>query len=84
MRLCELKEKEVVNICSGRRLGSVIDVDINICSGELEAIIIPGPGKFCGFLGTESEYVIPFCCIRKVGPDIIIVEIQEEKFLQKL
>ena len=83
MRLCELRDKEVVNICSGRRLGCIVDVEINICNGEVEAVIIPGPGKICGFLGTDCEYVIPFACIRKIGPDIVIVEIQEEKFLQK-
>ena len=83
MRLCELRDKEVINICSGRKLGCIVDVEINICSGEVEAVIIPGPGKICGFLGTDCEYVIPFACVRKIGPDIVIVEIQEEKFLQK-
>lgn len=83
MRLCELRNKEVINICSGRRLGCIMDVEINMCSGEVEAVIIPGPGKICGFLGTDCEYVIPFACVRKIGPDIVIVEIQEEKFLQK-
>lgn len=83
MRLCELRDKEVINICSGRRLGCIVDVEINVCSGEVEAVIIPGPGKICGFLGTDCEYVIPFACVRKIGPDIVIVEIQEGKFLQK-
>lgn len=83
MRICELKAREVINVCSGRRLGHIVDVEFNPCSGEMEAIIIPGPGKICGFLGTDSEYVIPFACIRKIGPDMVIVEIQEEKFLQK-
>ena len=71
MRMCELREREVINICSGRRLGCVVDVEINICTGEVEAVIIPGPGKICGFLGTDCEY------------DIILIEVQEEKFLQK-
>lgn len=83
MRICELRDKEVINICSGRRLGCVVDVEINICTGEVEAIVVPGPGKICGFFGTDCEYVIPFRCIKKIGPDIILVEIQEEKFLQK-
>ena len=73
MRFCELREKEVVNICNGKCLGGVVDLQINV----------PGPGKFCGFFGTDSEYVIPFACIKKIGPDIILVEIKEEKFLQK-
>lgn len=38
MRICELKEKEVINVCSGRRLGCIADVEINICTGEIEAI----------------------------------------------
>ena len=46
-----------------------------------EAIVIPGPGKICGFLGSDSEYVIPFSCIKKIGEDIIFVEICEEKYL---
>ena len=54
-----------------------------ICTGEIEAIVIPGPGKICGFFGTDCEYVIPFSCIKKIGPDIVLVEIKEEKFLQK-
>ena len=84
MRICELREKEVNNICNCKRLGCVVDIEMNICDGCVEAIIIPGPGKICGFLGTDSEYVIPFACLKKIGPDIILVEIQEEKFLQKL
>ena len=82
MRICELRNTEVINICTGRRLGCVVAVDINVCCGEVEALVIPGPGKICGFLGTDCEYVIPFSCIRKIGPAIIIVAIQEEKFLQ--
>ena len=50
---------------------------------SLLAIIIPVPGKICGILGSDGEYVIPFGCIKKIGPDIILVEICEEKFLQK-
>ena len=65
MRICELKEKEVINVCSGRRLGCIADVEINICTGEIEAIVIPGPGKICGFFGTDCEYVIPFSCYKK-------------------
>ena len=83
VRFSEFQEKEVINVCSGKRLGCIADVEINICTGEIEAIVIPGPGKICGFFGTDCEYVIPFSCIKKIGPDIVLVEIKEEKFLQK-
>lgn len=84
IRLCELKEKEVINICNCKRLGCIVDLVLNVCDGCVQAIIVPGPGRVCGFLGTDSEYVIPWRCIKKIGPDIVLVEICEEKFLQKI
>lgn len=81
--ILRIEGKGSVNICNGKCLGGVVDLQINECSGAIEALIVPGPGKFCGFFGTDSEYVIPFACIKKIGPDIILVEIKEEKFLQK-
>nr|WP_317282714.1 YlmC/YmxH family sporulation protein [uncultured Sellimonas sp.] len=81
MRLCDLKEKEVINTVDCRRLGCVVDLVVDMHKGCVQAIVVPGPGKFCGLLGYDSEYVIPFECICKVGPDIILVDICEEKFL---
>lgn len=84
IRFCELKEREVINVCDCKRLGCVTDILIDRCSGCVTAIILPGPGKFCGFLGYDAEYVIPFSCIKKIGPDIILVEICEEKCLTRI
>lgn len=83
MRFCEMREKEVVNICTGKQLGCVVDLELDTCSGKIESIVVPGPGKFCGFFGTDCEYVIPYSCVKKIGPDAVLVEIKEEKFLTK-
>ncbi|MEF9940824.1 MAG: YlmC/YmxH family sporulation protein [Lachnospiraceae bacterium] len=83
MRLCELRCKEVLNLCDCKRLGYVVDVMLDMCRGTVIAIIVPAESHICGFLGNTSEYVIPFECIKKVGPDIILVEICAEKFLKK-
>lgn len=79
MRFCEFQNKEVINTCDCRKLGYVIDLIIDECSGCIEAIIIPKAGKFCGFFSDGSEWVIPFKCIKKIGPDIILVEIHEKR-----
>lgn len=76
MRICELKQKEVINVRDCRRLGYVGDVDFDICTGCMLALIVPGPGCFCGFLGREKEYIIPFCDICQIGDDIILVEVR--------
>ena len=33
MRICDLREKEVINICDGERLGFVEDVEFDLCTG---------------------------------------------------
>jgi YlmC/YmxH family sporulation protein len=83
MRLCELREKEVINACDCKRLGFVADLSFDPRDGVITDIIVPGPGKVCGIFGTDSEYVIPWDCIQKIGPDLILVEVIEEKVLQK-
>ena len=45
MRICELREKEVINICNCECLGFVVDVDIDECTGCVRALIIPRCGK---------------------------------------
>lgn len=78
MRICELKQKEVINANDCKRLGFVGDVDFDMCTGCLLAIIVPGPGCFCGFIGREKEYVIPFCDICQVGDDVILVNVKKK------
>ncbi|MGN0399905.1 MAG: YlmC/YmxH family sporulation protein [Blautia sp.] len=83
MRVCELRQKEVINICNCKSLGVPMDVDFDPKTGCIQAIIVPVPGKLCSFFGPVNEFVIPFACIKQIGDDIILVEIQEEKFLKK-
>ena len=69
MTICDLKQKEVINIKDCKRLGFVGDVDFDMKTGCMTALIVPGPGCICGFLGREKEYIIPFCDICQVGND---------------
>ena len=79
MRLCELKQKEVINICTCKSIGCPADVDIDCKNGCIIALIVPGPGRICGLFGRETECIIPWECVKQVGDDIILVEINEEK-----
>jgi YlmC/YmxH family sporulation protein len=81
MRICALRQKEVINICTCKRLGFISDIEFDLCSGCICAIVVPGMGKFWGMWGRCTEYVIPFRCICKVGDDIILVEVKEEEVL---
>jgi YlmC/YmxH family sporulation protein len=79
MRLCELKEKEVINVVTCKCIGYVMDIDIDPDNGLVKELIVPGPGRLWGIFGRDFEYVIPWCNIIKIGPDIILVELPEEE-----
>lgn len=78
MRLCDLKQMEVINECDCKRLGYVSDIEIDIYKGCIIALIVPGCGRIFGIFGIEKEYVIPYRCIKQIGADIILVNVKEE------
>ena len=63
MRICELREKEVINICDGEKLGNVCDIEFEERTGKIIALIIPGPCKILGIIGRDQEYIIPYECV---------------------
>lgn len=84
MRIDDLKRKEVINSCTCRILGCADDIEFDICTGCIQSIIVPGPGKWCGLICSEFEYVIPFQCIVQVGSDIILVKVDENEVRRKI
>lgn len=72
--LNELKTKEVINVSDGARLGFVSDVLIDLETGNLTALLVPGAYRLMGFLGKEDDIVIRWEKIKKIGDDIIIVD----------
>ncbi len=73
----DFRQKEVINIATGQRLGYVSDVDINMESGTLNSIIIPGKGKLFGMFGGDNDIIIPWESIRTIGEDIILVDYKD-------
>ena len=82
-RIADLKCKEVINISNGYRLGYVYDVTVNVVTGQVVAVIVPGPCRFFGLFGREDDYVIPWESIRRIGDDIILVEMDGEQRREK-
>jgi len=70
---CELKDKEVINLCDGRRLGYISDFEIELCTGRITAIYVPEDGGYFGFKRGE-KIVIPWENIQTIGEDAILVE----------
>ena len=73
-RFSELRNKEIIHVCEGTRLGYLNDVCIDTDTGRVTAIMVPGRCRFLGLFGRDSDYIIPWGCIRRIGEDIILVE----------
>lgn len=81
-RSSDFRQKEVINISDGRRLGFVSDIEIDLEAGKIDAIILAGVGRLFGILGKENEFVIPWDKIVRIGEDIILVDL-DERFLRR-
>lgn len=77
MTFSELKRKEVINVCDGRRLGCVCDIIIEMNSCRLEAIVVPGSFSPLHLFSPSKNLIIPWCKIRKLGDDVILVDAGE-------
>lgn len=80
-RIQTLQEKEVININDGAKIGFVADIEIDVQTGKVISIIVLNSYKTFGFFGKTQEYIIPWCEIKKIGDDIILIDVDLEKCL---
>ena len=74
VKFSDLQCKEVICVGTGQRLGFISDVQIEIPEGNICAIVVPAPCKGLGLPGRRDDYLIPWKCIQKIGPDIVLVD----------
>ncbi len=75
LTFCELRSKEVVNMCDGKRLGNIIDLVYDSSCARITGIVVPAEKTLFSFLKSNSVIFIPYQRIRKIGKDIILVEL---------
>ena len=74
---CELREKEVINLCDGTRMGCPCDFEFNVYEGVITAIIVPRHSGFLG-LNRANDIVIPWDKIERIGTDAILVRMTSD------
>lgn len=73
--LSDIKNKEVINVANGRRLGYVCDVELDTLDARLLSIVIPGENA--GIFSKAHPISIPWACIEHIGEDLIIVNVKD-------
>lgn len=80
MSFSELRAKEVINLCDGRRLGRPIDLVLGE-DARASALVVPGAFSLkCLIRGVREGIVIPWNQIRRIGDDVILVELDANFF----
>ncbi|HHY41115.1 MAG TPA: YlmC/YmxH family sporulation protein [Syntrophaceticus sp.] len=74
IKISELRLHDVINVIDGRRLGMIRDIDIDVETGRVRSIILPGNNRVFNFFVKNEEVVIPWEKIVKIGVDVILVE----------
>ena len=73
-RVSELRYKEIINVSDGSRYGWVGDVEVDLDSGQVRALVVPGRLRLFGLLGREEDRVFHWEAVRRFGADTILVE----------
>lgn len=78
-RVVDLRCKEVINVCDGKRLGFPFDVELDALTGHIVALVVKSPFKWMGLFGKGHFHIIPWCDIRRIGEDLIIVDFEKRR-----
>jgi len=72
VRLSDLQNKDIVNISDGKKIGSIIDINID-ANGNMRGLIIEEGRSFSSLFGGKNEVEISWDKIEKIGEDVILV-----------
>lgn len=79
----ELRNKEVINVLTGRLLGNVCDLVLDLRRNIILGLVVPGSKSIFNFFKCCQEIFIPYSSICKIGEDVILVEVLENSTKKK-
>ena len=74
MTTCELRDKEIVNVSDGVRIGYPSDFEFNTADGRISALIVSQCGGLFGFCRGD-DIIIPWSRVECIGADAILVRL---------
>lgn len=77
MKISDLRNMRIVNMANGKVLGKISDLVMDVNRGYVKAIVLPGGARWPAFLSREKEVEVPWENIKKIGQDVIIVDVPE-------
>ncbi|MDR1620624.1 MAG: YlmC/YmxH family sporulation protein [Clostridiales bacterium] len=80
IKVSEMKDMEVVSLHNGRRLGPIMDIEMDLDEGRILALILPEEpvGGFSALFRSAREFWIAYEQIYRIGEDVILVDVTGE------
>lgn len=82
--LTELKDKDIINICSGENLGYADDVCLDTKTASVTGLVIYGKPRYFGIFGPREKYIVSYENIKLIGKDVILAEIGKKSDLYNI
>lgn len=75
MLLSELQRKDIINVNNGKRIGRIIDAEIDETNGNLKKLLIEPNRYIRSVFRDDRDIKITYQQIKKMGEDVILVDL---------
>lgn len=76
MKLSDMQRKDIIFLSSGKKLGKIIDAEIEINTGRIVSLVIEKK-KIKYIFNNEKDLEVSFSQIKKIGEDVILIDTLE-------
>ena len=75
----EIREKEVINIYDGKKLGHIIDIIFDRQTGRVTGVVVPGIKRF---MRKAEDIFVPIENLKKIGEDVLLSRLAPQESVQ--
>ena len=75
VKISDLRMREVINVLDGKRLGNIVDIELDMERGKVLAFILPGRVRGWSIFAKREDIVVHWDKIIRIGKDVILVEV---------
>lgn len=75
MNLSDVQSKEIVSIVDGKKIGNVVDANVDISSGKINYFVAEQRRLFKRIFGSGNAVKFTFDNIEKIGKDVILIRL---------
>ena len=72
----DIREKEVINIYDGKKLGHIIDIIFDRQTGRVTGVVVPGIKKF---MRKTEDIFVPIDNLKKIGEDVLLIKLAPQE-----